>query len=494
MAKLVAIGDSITQGFQSGAISKTGMSYPAMIAKCLGAPFRRPDFNGAGGLPVNLEDLLRLLARRYGQTISWFEVPLAVGTLHTFMSNVEDYWERGDGLARAGTGPLHHNLAVWGFEVGEADTITYEICGQYMPQPSDNLLPWNEIPEFGMYRTARRVLNPSQGRQYAKMTQIDAATKIAQDEGIDNLLLWLGANNCLGTVTSLSIRWSEEDDLGRYPHVKMANLWTVDDFRAILKRVYTKAAAIGANKVFVATVPHVTIAPVCRGISPNEPPHTPQHKYYEYYTHFWIWDYDFRKASERYPCLTADQAMLIDETVDQYNEAIRDEAQERGWHVVDICKMLDRLAFRRSGGAQSYAFPQGLKDALLNNPNTRDRVLPDGRVLLDTRYLRLNLEELDPLRRYQGGIFSLDGIHPTTIGYGLIAHEFLEVMRATLTSAERHALKPLDWDEIVASDNLVNNPPENLADLQNIMGFLASKGPILNLIKTISGWFPTLGT
>ncbi|MGK7877493.1 MAG: hypothetical protein AB4426_30585 [Xenococcaceae cyanobacterium] len=33
--KLVAIGDSLTQGFQSGSISKTDLSYPAMIARCL---------------------------------------------------------------------------------------------------------------------------------------------------------------------------------------------------------------------------------------------------------------------------------------------------------------------------------------------------------------------------------------------------------------------------------------------------------------------------
>lgn len=36
MAKLVAIGDSLTQGFQSLAITHCDQSYPAMIADCLG--------------------------------------------------------------------------------------------------------------------------------------------------------------------------------------------------------------------------------------------------------------------------------------------------------------------------------------------------------------------------------------------------------------------------------------------------------------------------
>ena len=34
--KLVAIGDSLTQGFQSGPILNTEWSYPAMIARSLG--------------------------------------------------------------------------------------------------------------------------------------------------------------------------------------------------------------------------------------------------------------------------------------------------------------------------------------------------------------------------------------------------------------------------------------------------------------------------
>ncbi len=70
MAKLVAIGDSLTQGFQSLAIQKTNLSYPALIAECLGLPipdFRVPDFMGKGGLPFNIEWLSRELEIKYGR-------------------------------------------------------------------------------------------------------------------------------------------------------------------------------------------------------------------------------------------------------------------------------------------------------------------------------------------------------------------------------------------------------------------------------------------
>jgi hypothetical protein len=48
----VTIGDSLTQGFQSGAIYDTDLSYPAIIAYEMGWLdwFRRPHYNGFGGV------------------------------------------------------------------------------------------------------------------------------------------------------------------------------------------------------------------------------------------------------------------------------------------------------------------------------------------------------------------------------------------------------------------------------------------------------------
>ena len=58
MPKLVAIGDSLTQGVQSGAIFNTQLSFPALIADAMGLnvsnEFRGPRFPGSG-LPFNIE-------------------------------------------------------------------------------------------------------------------------------------------------------------------------------------------------------------------------------------------------------------------------------------------------------------------------------------------------------------------------------------------------------------------------------------------------------
>src|SRR5207342_648545 len=87
------------------------------------------------------------------------------------------------------------------------------------------------------------------------------------------------------------------------------------------------------------------------------------------------------------------------------------------WYLFDMGSILDRLATRRyieSPWARPpwwtpYELPPSLR-ALDPVPSTRFfRSGPDGRT--------------------DGGLFSLDGVHPTTIGYGILAQEFIKVMR-----------------------------------------------------------------
>ncbi|MDX2216421.1 MAG: hypothetical protein SFY66_24365 [Oculatellaceae cyanobacterium bins.114] len=486
-AKLVVIGDSLSQGFINGSICKTHFSYPQMLAECLGiSDFNVPDFQGEGGLPLNLEQLFRLLARRYGAKVNWLEVPMALLSVRSFMDRVEDYWERGEGTEPSPTGPLHHNLSVWGFELGDCDTLTASICRRTIPKAKDDLL--SQIPEFAMYRTAQRSLNPQFLPQYEELSQVKAAEVIAQSQGgIDNLVFWLGSNNCLGTVGNLKIVWSQAADINRLSHERSCTLWRPEHFRQLLSRVADKVAAIGVKNVFVGTVPHVTIPPVSRGISPGKTLDQDRSSggYYDYYTHFWVWDNDFAKAPNQYPALTGEDARLIDQVIDEYNEAIAAEANKRGWHVVDFCDVLDRLAYRRQGGKPVYTFPAELVQALRSNPTTQDRFTTDGKPILDTRYLRLK-PDAAPGDRHQGGIFSLDGIHPTTIGYGVVAYEILQVMKSVNPA---QIVKPLDWNQIVAADTLLTDLPANLESLKDVLGFLSSQGPLPSLIRSITGGF-----
>ena len=177
MAKLVAIGDSISQGFRSLAISDVDLSVPAMLARALGLDdrsFRVPEFSGAGGLPFNLEWMADKLEDQLGRDIRRLEWARAAFRVIDLLDDVEDYWERGKG-ARPTADVLFHNLAVWGFEVGDAYGITAAHCREQIHKPKDNVL---QPPSEARLRTAYRVLNPAQIDGRDGDTQLAIAKKI----------------------------------------------------------------------------------------------------------------------------------------------------------------------------------------------------------------------------------------------------------------------------------------------------------------------------
>src|SRR5262249_37413279 len=155
-----------------------------------------------------------------------------------------------------------------------------------------------------------------------------------------------------------SLRRSRSTDLALLAHERNCNLWEPEHFGIAYRDLARQLEQVQAQRVFLTTVPHVTIAPVTRGVSPRA--HAAggnelEGGYYEYYTRFWIWDEHFSPTRSSY--LTRDQARQVDFTIDAYNEAIRHEARQRGWLVIDLCAVLDRLAFRRNRGKPPYRFP-----------------------------------------------------------------------------------------------------------------------------------------
>lgn len=494
VARLVTIGDSLTQGFQSGAIRRTAWSYPALVARALGADvFRVPDFEGGGdgGPLLDLELLLRRISAHAGEKLDVWDIPRALLTLQRTMSRVEDYWERGAGVAPSTTGPVHHDLGVWGFEVLDALSLTDAICAQSTPAPRDNVV--SQLPERAMYRTARRVYNPAGLPELSRLSGVGLAQRLGESEGIENLLVGLGANNALGTCVSLEIRPSQRSDLTRLAHERTCNLWEADHFALVYHDLAEQLARVSAQRVFLTTVPHVTIAPVTRGVSPNARAagrDELEGGYYEYYTSFWIWDESFSPHRNRH--LTRNDARVIDARIDLYNACIVREAQQRGWHVIDLCRVLDDLAFRRSHGRPRYDLPGALIRALKRNPATAFRVRPDGEVLLDTRFMRIpavppaaDAETAAWQTAFKGGLFGLDGVHPTTTGYGIVAHEVLSAFQAAGVPGADPT--KLDWDAIVGADTLLTETPALLVSLERTLDALFAKLPLDHLIKKLAG-------
>lgn len=454
MAKLVALGDSLTQGFRSLAITDSGLSPPALIAEAMGIPaeqFDLPDFRGEGGLPFNVEWLARELEKKFGGALSGFEWPAALADAVALADRVEDFWERGEGAAtQADT--LYHNLAIWGFEVGDAYNVTAEICRNRIGTARDNFLG---LPSEPRLRTALRVLNPALVSSRDQDTQLAVAKKIRERDGrIDHLIVAYGANNCLGTVVELEIRETGEDPPGPFSG---CTLWTRLAFEKEYAQLVLAVEAIDAEHVYVATVPHVTIPPISRGIMKDRGRLPENRKYFDYYARFLVPDQDF--DPDRHKHLTGAQAETIDRRIDEYNAFIRKSAEQNGWSVVDLEKLLGDLAWRRNHGKPKRALPPPLTG------------------------LNVKFFEIGPtgaIRR--GGLISLDGVHPTVAGYAVMAQEFIDVMRANEPS-----IRDIDFAAVRARDTLVSNPPLTLDDVYGALRTLEGKFNLTRILDKVSG-------
>jgi hypothetical protein len=453
MVKLVAIGDSLTQGFQSAAIYRTDWSFPAIIARSMGLTipndFPIPRFPGSG-LPLNIEQFLRWSRNRLDSEIDlaeWiFQFPFL---LDRFMDDVEDLYEGRTDYRPAVYGGFYYNLAVWGFRVLDSLKIDAEYCQKMIDREEG----WLEddflgLPAAPMYRTALRVLNPKLREDRNKLTQIGNLKEIiASEQTIESLVIWLGANDCLGTVLDLKLEDMKTDNVSDDPQERRKfNLTHPDVFKKDFERLVTEIKSIipSDTKVFVGTIPHITIPPVTQGILPFDG------KYFAYYGRFFTNANNFSPFLQKH--LTGAEATTIDLRIDDFNKSIGSTVKKQGknWHLVDIGRVLDSLAIKRNELTNSpdralrdYYASKGISD----HPLLRLSPIPN--------ILRL---ELRNGQRLSGGLFSLDCVHPSTIGYGIVAEAFLESMqKAGVRDADP---KRLNWQEIIAQDSLLQAPPQ----------------------------------
>lgn len=482
--KLVCLGDSVTQGFKSGAIFEPETSFPAIIAWEMGLrgdAFRFAPFAGAGGLPLNIENLLRRLDHRYGDNVNIWEIPQALASVRSWMDQTEDYWERGPGAARLSYNGPFQNLAVWGFDLQDAFNVTADMCREKIKNPSDDWLL--QVPDHAMYRTALRVLNPSHSTASidAEATGVKRAKQLADDGGIENLIVFLGNNNVLGSVLKLEFIESTASEIDEEdPSKRKATVWTPEHYDELLDRLVLEVEAIEAERVFWGTVPAVTIPPVTNGVggrleadpgvaSPYEMDDPKWfRRYFNFYTRPWVPDDRFRPDEDKH--LTAKQVIEIERAILRYNKSLKDRVEkhnrvredagnEPDWFIVDTHNTLERLAFRRYLEDPSVPPPPGWK------PYELPQAYVD--LGLDTRFLRAKNG-----RRMQGGFFSLDGVHPSTAGCGILAQEFIDVMHAagvkfTRGDGRTERSKPVevDYERVLKQDTLVYALPQTLDDL-----------------------------
>jgi hypothetical protein len=461
--RLVTVGDSLTMGFKSLAITDTRLSWPAILADTIGLgenDFTYPSFPGpvdCPGLPLNLEAIVRGIdAAEAGSPFGVRQLREAL-TVTAAISHVKSYWEHGPGSILPGpSASYHNNLAVYGFDVRDAYTrtvgaalaaVTSHSGGQAVFSP---LVSHHEDRAMLITLQGPAVTNPGVSNP---TTMVHAARWLGQDGGIDTLFVALGSNNALASVVNLQLVWSTGPGSSGYTVSDPA------DFETELGELRDRIAEINARRVIWVTVPHVTVAPIARGLG-TKPSGSP---YFARYTHAWITDAEFDPAIN--PYLTGEQARAIDSAIDQYNYSIkrlvyaaRTAEQPKDWLLLDLCGLLDRLAYRR------YIDSPGSRPSWWDAKPYR---LPAALAMLtpqpDTRFF-----ESDASGRIQGGLVALDGVHPTTIGYGILAQEALGVM----AHADASLPKQLDFARLVSEDTLISDPPKSLTGDLRVVRFL----------------------
>ncbi|MEX0608583.1 MAG: hypothetical protein WD016_00345 [Balneolaceae bacterium] len=460
--KLVVIGDSLSQGFNNGGIYRTDINFPSFLARCFEPEpqFGQPLFTAQAGIPLNLEILVRGLSEEFGNHIDWKEYLPAASHVFSTLRRVKRYWEGGLKNLSVNREMPYHNQSVWGFAINDSWIVNEENSLRHIENNRERFTVFDMLPEHAKFTTARLVLNPDL-KKYPQNSQFDNVQVLQDEGGIENLIVCLGHNNIMGAATDLRIVWSEKSDLEAYPSDRKHTVYRPEHFELEYRKMAEKISKIGSKRVFVPTIPYVTIPPVCRGV--NSDLSSKRLGYFDYYTRFWIWDEEF--DPQRHPHLTKDEAIHLDLTIDDFNSIIKKVAKEYGWVVVPMAKNVAAMARRRLGGEIVKGFPPGLAKALQNYPGTSHLVSPEGDVKLTTDYIRLN----DAGKLYKGGIFSLDGLHPTTIAYGLMANVYFQTMRQAGVNFE----KPINWDLVVAEDSLVTNPPLMLRELRFVLRYLA---------------------
>ena len=484
MPKLVAIGDSLTQGVQSGAVFRPECSYPVRIAQAMDldvpGDFHAPGFPGSG-LPLNIEWLLRSMYSDLKDTIElleWFtDVPFS---LARHLDYIEDYYERGPGSRPDRYSGVYHNLAVAGFRVYDSFTVDSNYCRSQI----DNTEGWIKddflgLPSASMYRIARRVLNPHLIPNRGTWTQIDNLRYFAEnDDPVENLILFLGANDCLGTIRDLKIKTPNRkytDPEKRRDKYNLTSLSVFQEDYSHMVNLISEAIS-PKTRVFVGTIPHVTIAPITQGLGATVPEKNDKNKqYYENYGPFFATDKNFRTEFGR--TLSRRDVRRIDNRIDAFNRIITDEVRkvneennEENWHIVDICKLLDSLAIKRNANLIESSDELKAQAVLKKFFEKKDA---SGHPLLDLKptpsVFRLDScstnrgKKGNHTHRTAGGFFSLDCFHPTTLGYGLIAEAFLDKMKEVQVHEIHENGRPpweqLDWRTLIQQDTLVNNPP-----------------------------------
>lgn len=426
----MVIGDSLAQGCRSLSVSAPlcSQSWSARIAAQQKWPFLIPNHPR----PV-LFDLEREIRRLNPVNAAADQLKLG-GFVGRYLENIKD-WER-DSPA---TEECFDNLALAGAAVGDLYARTAKTSDQFIQDtlrgnPLNGLQP-SKIGDLHISVNGRYVLNPSKNPAYAGYSMLDWVEKRLPE----NLFVQIGHNHGLFGVGFSALISNVSDPVGSItqPGGDFGPYW--DQWQKVAERLAKLPGDV--KQIVVIQLPKV-------GAVGNLMPATEERKngYSPVY----------EPTLSTRPRLPGPQLALIDEAIVKVNQKIQDT-------LLKAAKATDtekRLLF-----VNGYKLLEDVDYKNTQQVSRRIRINSD--VTTDNRYLDGSLRfGWPPIPRHElskGGFFSVDGMHPSGVGYAVLASNVMDALKIKHNSAK---LLQQAFDE----DRLLSDyPPE----LDMVVGLLA---------------------
>lgn len=385
--ELMVVGDSLAQGCRSLSVSEKlcSQSYSNIIAKSQGWDFNYPKFPR----PV-LFDL--------EQEINNFNVFSFIGGLVRLKKNIAGWKEYFEYQSPLDVPKYNDNLAVAGVSISEMNQFNSAnrravLLDEIFPKMIDK--PWRDIFDHavGAYLGINSgfVLNPAGTVEFENMTQLDWV-ELRKPKRV---IAHFGHNDGLYDVGGRA-------DAGRF----------ITDYESVLnsyKEVLFRLSVLPkqVQKIVVVLFPKISAV---GNLSPYGP------KDSEGYSH--VYDTEFPLPGKDIKGVTV---KAVDLAIKEFNRSVREYASTLAasdrFVFVDAYQILEKYDYKNTGEV--------------------GRQININRVAIDNRYVagkkkRRNGQPGGPpkfsYKFINGGLFSLDGMHLSAIGYAMLACEIMYKM------------------------------------------------------------------
>jgi lysophospholipase L1-like esterase len=406
--ELMAIGDSIYNGVRSLTID-ADLAANSVPAQV--AKAFRWEFVSPDYPRVVLADFEKVFSDPASGTLNL--IKSAASNAHAWLADA--FWSRQ---------PLFHNLSIAQQVVDDIASANYRDALQVAQQLAalGAALPLGKLPDLYRALNTCFVLNPER-KPGDRRTAVD----ILADAKPKRLLVNIGINDGLWTLLLLGDATDFRNRVD--PTAAM---------RRLAGQLATKCPDIQHFYINLFPKPSAVA-----NMMPRTDDEVPNDGYFQHYLGRLIQSGDIPGATMR----------EIDQWVDgTLNPAIRTAFQPLGGraHFVDLYTM-NKDYDRKSGIATKSVIVEA----------------EGARILLDN----LPLEVLPIGGRRDGGLFGLDNLHPTVVGYGLIAQAVCDTMVASEPGLPPVVINPqVCYD----SDTLLHHLPPGIALADFVLGFIGA--------------------